>query len=179
MTTESINALLIAPVGSVVAWPGPLSTIPNNWKLCNGEYLLASAFPDLLQVVQDYWGEYDGSGATQSFKLPDLRGVFLRGVNEERNDDYMDPEKDSRPSSKGISNEVGSYQMDSIQSHNHSLGKSSSDKQAHSQMERDRFADFVQADAGRIQVTSEPKSARVSIETRSKNAYVNYIIRAL
>ena len=93
-TTESINALLIAPVGSVVAWPGPLSTIPNNWKLCNGEYLLASAFPDLLQVVQDYWGEYDGSGATQSFKLPDLRGVFLRGVNEERNDDYMDPEKD-------------------------------------------------------------------------------------
>ncbi len=173
-----------SPVGTVVAWPGPLNTIPDRWKLCNGEYLLASRYPILLSVVQDYWGDYKGSDATQSFKLPDLRGVFLRGVNEERNDSFQDPNKDDRQSSNGVSNEVGSFQQDALQTHVHQVGKSTSDKRADSQLERNRFIDFVHVDEPTAHKTKGPSTSpdtgvavRVAPESRSKNAYVNFIIR--
>lgn len=64
------------PVGTIIVWPGPLSTIPNGWKLCNGEYLLGTKYQDLLSVLQDYWGPFKSDGATRTFRLPDLRGVF-------------------------------------------------------------------------------------------------------
>ncbi len=186
MRKEAENELnMVAPIGAIVAWPGPLNTIPNKWKLCNGEYLLASKYPILLSVVQDYWGNYRGADATQAFKLPDLRGVFVRGVNEERNDEYHDPDKNNRKSSKGVSNEVGSYQQDSLQMHIHQVGRSTSDKKADSQHSRTRFADFYHVDDKNAHKTSGPTSItniggvpKVSPETRAKNAYINYIIKA-
>lgn len=45
--------------------------------------------------------------------LPDLRGVFLRGLNLGRSDPYMDPEGDNR--------EAGDPQKDSIREHRHGI----------------------------------------------------------
>lgn len=174
------------PIGSIVIWAGPSSTIPNGWKRCNGEYLTKSAHPELSDVIQDYWGPYrQSAGTVVSFRLPDLRGVLLRGVNEARNDGYADPDAQNRNSSRGIPNEVGSFQLDAFQEHIHQVGNSSSDKRADSQPERTRFADFYPGSGGAsAPYTSGATSQttlggvpRIASETRAKNAYVYYIIR--
>ena len=185
MIEQKETKQLIAPIGTIAIWPGPLSTVPNNWKLCNGEYLLASRYSELLSVIQDYWGKYEGVGASQSFSLPDLRGMFIRGVNDERNDKFQDPDQHTRIRSQKGSNEVGSVTTDTLPLHIHQVGRSTSDKKSESQLGRTRFADFIHKDDITSHKTSGPTSTtnlggtpRVSSESRAKNAYVNYIIRA-
>ncbi|UJH68806.1 phage tail protein [Allomuricauda sp. SCSIO 65647] len=168
------------PVGTILIWSGPSSTIPNGWKICDGDYLLVTAYPELHKVVQDYWGPYreSNSGHAISYKLPDLRGIFIRGVNDARNDSFEDKDKDKRESTKGTPNEVGSFQRHAIQTHSHRIGEGTSDKQANSQRERTRFADFYKEKNGTPHTTSDPISANLSSETRPNNAYVHYIIKA-
>lgn len=171
--SRNLSYQINAPVGAIVAWPGPLSTLPEHWKLCNGEYLLSSAYPALLAVCQNYWGPYAGSGVNQSFKLPDLRGMFLRGVNEDRVDDYQDPDRLSRISTSGNPNEVGSTQDDQFQSHSHNLTKAvlvhkNAGVAPHEDMDPGAWAAFVKMSV----------SASGGNETRPKNAYVNWIVKA-
>lgn len=65
------------PIGSVQAFAGPKDHIPSGWRECNGDTIRRSRFPALFRVIGISWGE--GNGRT-TFNLPDLRGVFLRGV---------------------------------------------------------------------------------------------------
>ncbi|UCF84712.1 MAG: hypothetical protein JSV50_03520, partial [Desulfobacteraceae bacterium] len=51
-------------------------------------------------------------------KLPDLRGLFLRGINKDRTDGREDPEGER---------EAGSYQEDELQTHNHRIGNTWAD----------------------------------------------------
>ncbi|MBQ7649996.1 MAG: tail fiber protein, partial [Victivallales bacterium] len=74
------------PVGTIIAWP--VATNPedmDNWLECNGQSVDKTAFPELFAVV----------GA----KVPDLRGIFLRGNG-------------------GNSNSLGKIQADAIRSPN-------------------------------------------------------------
>jgi microcystin-dependent protein len=91
------------PVGSIMAFAGPLNQIPENWRLCNGDTVAQSTYSSLWQAIGTTWG---GSGAT-AFKLPDLRGVFLRGVDSGVG---RDPDKDRR---------LGSIQPDAFKTHDH------------------------------------------------------------
>jgi phage-related tail fiber protein len=61
------------PVGVPVPWP--LATAPAGWLKCNGAAFTAAQYPKLAQA-------YPG------LKLPDLRGVFIRGFDDGRN---LDP----------------------------------------------------------------------------------------
>ena len=66
---------MIAPFGS--------STAPEGWLICDGSTLNALqdvAFRDLFSTIGTTWG---GSGEGD-FKIPDLRGEFLRGVDKGR-----------------------------------------------------------------------------------------------
>lgn len=95
------------PVGTIVAFAG--DRIPDNWRLCNGDPVTQADYPELWEVIRNTWG---GTGATD-FKLPDLRGVFLRGFDfpkpgETRN--RLDPEAERR---------LGSRQLDAMQNHKH------------------------------------------------------------
>lgn len=70
---------------------------PNfNWVLANG---------DPIDESKTYFK------LTGENKLPDLRGVFLRGMNAGRTDVYKDPDGDNRV--------VGKEQMDSFKAHDH------------------------------------------------------------
>lgn len=71
MNLSAINAVTAKPVGSIpvgtiIAWP-----VANNpegadkWLECNGQSISASVYPELVALM----------GA----KVPDLRGLFLRG----------------------------------------------------------------------------------------------------
>lgn len=69
------NVIDSLPIGSIVLWPS--STIPSGYKICNGDTLLKTDYPDLFSVLNYTYG---GSG--NSFNLPDYRGRTPVGVTD-------------------------------------------------------------------------------------------------
>ena len=109
------------PVGTIVAFAGQANRIPRGWVECNGVQLDKTAFPKLFEAIGTVWG---GSG-TPHFFLPDLRGMFLRGVSgdtdrdPEKNDRYS-PQLSHAPSNPGNrGNDVGSLQNHAFKIHTH------------------------------------------------------------
>ncbi len=64
---ENINA------GQIIVWPNYF--IPRNHKLCDGELLNISDYPDLFDIIGNTYG---GDG-NHNFRLPDLRGRVALG----------------------------------------------------------------------------------------------------
>src|SRR5271154_5083420 len=62
------------PAGSIVAYAALPKTLPANWVECDGSSYSTTAYPDLFQTLG-----YANGGAGPVFKLPDLRGRFIRG----------------------------------------------------------------------------------------------------
>lgn len=63
------------PVGTIISWP--VATDPedmDNWLECNGQTVSQTAFPELFAVV----------GA----RVPDYRGLFLRGHGSQASSHY-------------------------------------------------------------------------------------------
>ncbi|GLS37252.1 hypothetical protein GCM10010869_28450 [Mesorhizobium tianshanense] len=136
--------------------------------LCDGRYLNAAAYPELYAILGRLYGERI-SGGDPEFRIPDYRGLFLRGLDAGAG---MDPDADQRidPTGNHVANVVGSLQCDAMQDHTHSY-------------------DVIQpagisqqGNAAGTSVSSKPTSspeapARTTAETRPKNIAVNYIIR--
>ena len=94
-----------------------MSTAPTGWLVCNGaEYAIAD-YGDLHTAIGTTWGALtDGSGGAGSthFRVPDLRGEFLRGFD---NGQGNDPDAASRTGGDA----VGSSQSYEVQSHRHEI----------------------------------------------------------
>lgn len=103
---EQVTATLIPP-GTVVAYAGPLTTevqqqlLARGWLVCDGKEYPIEDYPALYQVMKTSYGE----STEKTFKIPDFRGMFLRGLDLER---QIDPER-----------KLGSYQEDSYKTHTH------------------------------------------------------------
>jgi len=175
----------LCPPGSIMAFGG--NQLPDGWLLCDGSGRSSTVFPRLYAAISTNWGGgYDyqnGSWAkgTNDFNVPDLRGVFLRGRLGTRTNfvsigQVPDPDSTSRTNAipgGNTGNKVGSVQLDAFQDHRH--------KPLHDFVYSqpgglqgggiyggvDGSTDFVKPDAG----------IRFGSETRSKNAYINYIIK--
>jgi hypothetical protein len=107
-----------APAGSIMAFAGKPDKVPAGWRLCDGSQLSRVDFATLYSVIGTNWGAGDG---VNTFHLPDLRGVFLRGVSYDEPKGW-DPDKNNRPAlyPGGVGgNEVGSYQDEVYKSHTH------------------------------------------------------------
>lgn len=88
--------------GTVTSGSGLQEPIPG-WLVCNGATLTSDAkYAKIKTVLGTLWG---------TNMLPDLRGVFLRGVNNGRTGDYADV--DTRT--------VGTFQADENKLHNHAI----------------------------------------------------------
>jgi microcystin-dependent protein len=74
----------IPPIGSIVAFAGPSSLGPRDadgWMLCDGRILDSKnpIYAELLAAI----GRVNGTGTSPAtFRIPDFRGVFLRGASE-------------------------------------------------------------------------------------------------
>ena len=77
---------------------------PAGWLICNGQTVSRSTYADLFAAVGELWGAGDG---VSTFRVPDLRGEFLRGADLGRGVD--------------IGRALGSWQGYLMQAHNHSL----------------------------------------------------------
>lgn len=80
------------------------STAPAGWLKANGALVSRSAYAALFAVVGTTFGAGDGS---TTFALPDLRGEFVRSLDDGRGVD----------SGRGI----GTAQADDLKSHVHSV----------------------------------------------------------
>ena len=103
-----------APVGTIMAYGGTAASLSLinaiGWYLCDGTGISASANPAYRDAVGATWGS---SGGGTTLYLPNLQGVFLRGVNGNRSDTLADPD---------VSRGVGSVQRDAFQGHYHNIG---------------------------------------------------------
>src|SRR5215471_11320816 len=80
---------MVAPgefAGEIRAFGG--QACPTNWLVADGTELPEAGHASLLAAIGDLWG----STETGKFKLPDLRGSFLRGWNQGRDGRGSDPE---------------------------------------------------------------------------------------
>lgn len=100
------------PVGCIMPFAGPVSNIPAGWMLCDGSEVSRSTYANLYNTIGVAWGT--GNGST-TFNLPDLRGMFLRGLAG--TDTVGDPDAGTRLANAhggNSGNNVGSYQGDAI-----------------------------------------------------------------
>lgn len=65
-------------IGDIIAFYG--SAAPEGTLACNGAEVSRTTYAELFAVIGTTAGEGDGS---TTFTLPDLRGLFLRGLNGE------------------------------------------------------------------------------------------------
>lgn len=172
----------VIPPGTIQAFGG--TNIPAGWLLCDGRVINRTDLPRLFEAIGTSWG--NSPNGTNTFNLPDLRGVFLRGVDFGAN---RDPDKATRTSlgaNGNTGNQVGSFQLDAFQGHAHHFlfqafpagGGGSPNNQT-----------VYRKDAGlnspddRTDMVATPAdlngygNARFASETRPMNTYVTYIIK--
>lgn len=172
MKTEDTEkkAQPVQPSGTVVAFAGPSAKIPKGWVPCDGALYdrTNATYTALFNAIGTIWG---GDGVN-GFAVPDLRGLFLRGVADVAT---TDPDKESRtPSREDLKasgnrgNQVGSKQADVFASHTHWY----TDRQEGAGNQADGGNDIGLDKRPRLQT-----EATGGNETRPKNAYVYYIIK--
>lgn len=88
------------PSGSIIWFGG--STAPTGWLSCDGSLISRTTYATLFAAIGTVHGSGDGS---TTFKLPDLRGEFIRGLDSGRGVD--------------TSRALGSSQASSFASHTH------------------------------------------------------------
>ena len=100
------------PSGTIVAFGG--STPPSGWLMCDGTSYSNSEYPDLSKAIGNAFGGTPGA----TFRVPDLRGRFIRGVD---NGAGNDPNATARVAFNGgnSGDVVGSYQSDNAKMPDH------------------------------------------------------------
>jgi microcystin-dependent protein len=122
----------LCPPGSILAFAGPASRIPDGWLLCDGRILASTNHPRLFAAIGKAWGDGSWSHVNDAaenpplpwtdFNLPDLRGMFLRAANANQPNSYWrDADAATRSSWQGSVTEdgVGTYQSEGSRAHQH------------------------------------------------------------
>ncbi len=149
------------PEGTILPFAG--TVVPAGYLLCDGTSLSSTnpLYAKLFAAIGTAWGSTGGS----NFNVPDLRGVFLRGVDGAKG---YDPDKGSRSAllaGGNFGNNVGSLQGHVFQSHTHTQGAINVGAWAAS---GPNLGGYLQ---------QESTGAAGGNETRPINVYVNYIIK--
>lgn len=181
------------PVGTVVAYYGTEFQVPSDWMICDGRKTVG--YPALIAHLTTL-----GVDAT---KTPDLRGQFLRGTSftsEGLSD--KDPQYSNRT---GTGAKIGSIQDDAISEHRHRLFSDQSYNGSSNELvnspneiaaemgQNSNSYDYrmrVPGNASTLEAVvgvsgkvtfirgTNVTTTTTSSETRPKNVYVFYIIKA-
>ena len=74
-SSASLISMALIPTGGMIMLP--FSTIPTGFLLCNGQAVSRTTYPALFSMIGTTYGSGDG---INTFNLPDMRGVFPRGL---------------------------------------------------------------------------------------------------
>ncbi len=176
----------ISPIGSIIAYGGV--SAPTGWLICDGQAYNKTTYASLFQVIGVSFGSTGSTaGATDMFRVPELRGMFIRGLDTGATRDVDVLARASLNAGLTGAN-IGSYQADAVQEHNHPIGGCYQGNQQSGYTPRGGMpgvADscFKDGDATYQATWAVPtiikgvNGARTSTETRPKNIAMNYIIR--
>ncbi|MCP4137785.1 MAG: tail fiber protein [bacterium] len=169
LTDHDSRITQAAPAGTIVPFAG--ASAPAGWLPCDGSSLSRTGtYEALFQAIGTAWGTSHGS----SFNVPDLRGMFLRGVS---GGSSWDPDSGGRTALKTGGNSgdsVGSYQGDmySVHSHLEYVNAGDYDYESGSRVSGANTYGDTNYRASNINTGDAGGN-----ETRPKNVYVNYIIK--
>jgi len=147
----------VIPPGVVMAFTS--LTIPSGWLKCDGAAISRTTYSALYNVIGQTFGA--GNGST-TFNLPDLRGEFIRGLDEGRG---IDP----------VVRTMGSIQAHSLQQHNHRINYIKNNNTAVGGS-ADRVAQISGTDSWDTSATVIP-IGNSGAETRPRNMSLVYIIK--
>jgi hypothetical protein len=173
LVTDLANAL--CPPGTIVAFGGIATEVPDGWLLCDGRPLpkADARFGRLYRAIRTAWGEPDSG----TFRAPDLRGVFLRGVDDSPLMGIIadrEPDRDGRSvihPGGNSGNQVGSYEGDAFASHDHEILPKLSGNDLGP-------GNWLQGTVNKpASYGSGNTGPRGGSETRPKNVHINYIIK--
>ena len=162
---------MTVPIGTIMAYAGAVDGNAKGqlerqgWLVCDGEEYSEADYPELENTIGVYYGRPSRAGM---FKVPDLRGRFVRGVD---NGAGRDPDASSRGASAEGGNTgdmVGSAQDDAFKSHEHQYT-------VHGNTNAVEPYKYPGAGGGN---PKKKTAATGGKETRPKNIYVNWIIKA-
>ena len=139
------------PPGSVTAFAG--NSLPIGYLKCNGALVSQSTYPDLFSAI----GTTYGSGYFSTFRLPDLRGEFVRGWDDSRGVD--------------LGRVLGNFQTDEFKSHVHSVEVGTANGINDGRLSSGD--DFTK----NVQWQNNTGSAGGADETRPRNIALLYIIK--
>lgn len=143
---QEIHLNYAIPTGTIAAYNG--SVAPRGWMMCDGSTIPVE-FKNLRKVCGN--------------NVPDYRGMFLRGLNNNRNDGREDP--------NGKNRKIGSFQGDQFRAHDHTF-------------ERFEHPTIVGSGLIKTGITSSSVDRKHPLtgetggdETRPRNIAVNWIIK--
>jgi microcystin-dependent protein len=102
----------INPSGTIITFAGQAA--PTGYLKCDGRLLSRTEYPGLFSAIATTYGTSNST----NFRIPDTRGMFIRGWDDGRNLDS--------------NRALGSDQQDSLKSHSHSGSTSSAGNHSHS-----------------------------------------------
>ena len=141
-------------IGSIETFAGVETKIPEGYLLCNGQEVSRTTYSDLFAAIGTTYGSSSGT----TFKVPDLRGEFIRGW------DAMG----GIARGVDIGRTFGSWQVDMFKSHNHQFAKHVSNSYR-------GYGAAMGSDGGYS--TGTPTVNTGGVETRPRNIAMNYIIK--
>ena len=109
--TAWLKKMLDDLVGTLIIWPA--ATPPAGYLECDGSALSRTTYAALFAVLGTTYGQGAGTTASTTFRLPDLRGEFVRGWDHGRG---VDPDRAGR-TDRGdgtTGDQVGTFQSDAI-----------------------------------------------------------------
>lgn len=95
------------PSGAIMAFAG--TTAPSGWLKCEGQAVSQTTYASLYAAIGTNWNT-GGEGAG-NFRLPDLRGMFVRGTGTNA----------TGSSSGAVGPSVGFYAADTYLNHSHAI----------------------------------------------------------
>lgn len=156
------------PVGTIMMFSGPNKKDwleRQGWLICDGRLVSTNTYEQLYTLIGNSYGT---SEEMDRFYIPDCRGLFVRGVNQ---DSENDPEANTRiyqNEGGNTGNEVGTVQNDEFKSHLHDINATESSGN------QKRFS----AGTNTTYVSGVQTGYTGGKETRPKNIAFYYIIRA-
>lgn len=183
------------PPGAISAFAG--TTAPSGWLLCDGRGVSSSTYPRLFAAVGTAWGngaQGCPNGTTCNFNLPDLRGRFLRGVDQGSLHDPGAAARVAGQTGGNTANAVGSLQafatafptapfaVSAAGEHVHSYADNSGWSTCNTPANADCTANESgdRSDAARSTAAAGQHAHSIvggDPETRPTNSYVNWIIK--
>jgi microcystin-dependent protein len=106
-TKQYVDNLTGSPAGVIMAFAG--TTAPSGFLACNGAAVSQTTYAALYDAIGATWNT-GGEGAG-NFRLPDLRGMFVRGTGTNA----------TGSSSGAVGPSVGTYAADTYLNHNHAI----------------------------------------------------------